>query len=99
MRTSCAEAGAPPITAARRGERRRAAVAPRQPEYLTRRQAAELSNLSTRTLERLERDGGGPPLLRVGVKLLYPIDGLHAWLRSRVEAQLPAVASDGAVQP
>jgi hypothetical protein len=72
--------------------RRGASRAPRVPEYLTRREAADTANLSTRTLERIEREGGGPPTIRVGVKVLYPVVDLHAWLRARISAAANAPA-------
>ena len=50
---------------------------------MPRPEAAAEINLSTRTLERLDAAGEGPPTIRVGAKVLYPRSLLHTWMRSR----------------
>lgn len=58
-------------------------------ENLTRRQAAAFVNVSEKTLERLARDGGGPPLTRVSKRrVVYQKTGLSAWMQSRTFGSL-----------
>jgi excisionase family DNA binding protein len=52
--------------------------------YLTTAQAAELLNLSARTLERMRIDGSGPPFLKAGggkrSRVIYAVADIQAWL-------------------
>jgi hypothetical protein len=48
-------------------------------------QAAELTGLSERYLERLRREGGGPPFIKVARRtVLYEVRALEGWLAERV---------------
>ena len=53
--------------------------------YLTRSEVANvLQHVTTRTLQRWEVAKIGPPVVRLGPKrVLYPRDGLNAWLAAR----------------
>lgn len=48
--------------------------------YLTTREAAELSGLSVSYLNKLRCFGGGSPYLKVGRKCIYRRDQFEAWL-------------------
>ncbi len=52
--------------------------------YESRRQLADRSGLSERTYEKLALDGGGPPFVKVGRRVLYPVDEADAWLKARM---------------
>jgi hypothetical protein len=55
--------------------------------YLSEQELAEKRKKSVRTL-RLERQlGVGPPYVRDGRSIRYPVDGFRAWLR--VNERLP----------
>ena len=49
------------------------------PEYLSNAQAAELLNLSPRTLEKHRVNGGGPAFRKFGRRVLYSRADLDAW--------------------
>jgi len=55
--------------------------------YLTSKQAAELLNLSPKTLERMRSDGTGPRFLKAGngvrCRILYKPNDIDAWLEAR----------------
>ena len=52
--------------------------------YATDEQLAKARGISLRT-QRLERQrGGGPPFVRDGRQILYPIDGYRAYLNSNM---------------
>lgn len=44
--------------------------------------AQQFHKISTRTLDRWERQGIGPPRIKVGKKIFYRIDGVRDWLAS-----------------
>jgi len=48
--------------------------------YLTTKQSAQLSGLSTSYLNKLRCLGGGSPFLKVGRKCIYRRDEFEAWL-------------------
>jgi len=48
--------------------------------YLTTREAAQLSGLSVSYLNKLRCFGGGSPYLKVGRKCIYRRDQFEAWL-------------------
>ncbi|MGA0595154.1 helix-turn-helix transcriptional regulator [Enterovirga sp. CN4-39] len=51
---------------------------------ITRAEAANLLGISTRTLERYDRDGTGPGFHRIGPRLIrYSPDACRAWAASR----------------
>lgn len=47
---------------------------------LTPPEAAAFLQVHFRTLENWRADGSGPPFVRAGHQIRYPIDGLVAWL-------------------
>ena len=51
---------------------------------LTTEQAAEYLNLSSKTLERLRCEGGGPAFLKLGRLVRYRIDSLQEWIDSKM---------------
>jgi len=56
-------------------------------EFFTTKDAAELMQLSHRTLERMRVEGGGPPFVKAGngkrARVLYLKSDLIAWLKGR----------------
>ncbi len=51
---------------------------------LNKREAAALAGFSTRTLERLDEEGDGPPRVRLGKRRIgYWESGVLAWLLAR----------------
>jgi excisionase family DNA binding protein len=51
--------------------------------YFTQAEAATELKVSPRTVDRWRRLGEGPPVTKVGRRVLYRREGLHAWLRAR----------------
>jgi predicted DNA-binding transcriptional regulator AlpA len=47
-------------------------------------EAANLTGLSPAWFERSRWDGSGPPFVKVGRAVRYPLEDLHAWLRARL---------------
>lgn len=52
-------------------------------DYLTRAELAADLNVCTRTIERWDRLGEGPPKTKIGNRILYRREGAAKWLRSR----------------
>lgn len=52
-------------------------------EYLDRPAFAKALGYTSRTLERWESKGIGPPVTRIGRKPYYRVAGVQEWLRSR----------------
>jgi len=55
-------------------------------ELLTRQALAARWNISERFLERLAVDGGGPPMVRLGRAVRYPVREADEWARRRIVA-------------
>jgi hypothetical protein len=51
------------------------------PVFLDQRDAAELTRLNPRTLEKKRLQGNGPPFIKVGRRVLYDREDLIAWMR------------------
>jgi hypothetical protein len=49
--------------------------------YLTSKEVAVRWRLSDQTLANWRSAGKGPPFIRVGTRVLYPIEGIHAYER------------------
>ena len=64
----------------------RADVARHGSPYLNARQAAFFLKMSPRSLQRLRASGKGPTVRRHARMVLYHIDDLEAWSRSRADA-------------
>ena len=62
------------------------------PRYLRVRQVADLTTLSTATLNKFRVTGGGPPFKKLGKAVIYRQDEVLAWLEER-----PSVASTSAI--
>ena len=54
-------------------------------DYFTQEEAAAELKLTQRTLERWQRLREGPPITRLGRRILYRRSSLQAWLRGREE--------------
>jgi predicted DNA-binding transcriptional regulator AlpA len=50
---------------------------------LSERETADISGLSTRTLQRLRQDGAGPPHCTLGNRIIYLRSDVLAWMRSK----------------
>ncbi len=52
--------------------------------YLSEEQHASFRGLSLRsTRNERARGGAGPPFIRVGRKVFYPVSGIRAWMQAR----------------
>jgi hypothetical protein len=49
--------------------------------YLTSKEVADRWRLSDQTLANWRYAGKGPPFIRVGSRVLYPIEGIHSFER------------------
>ena len=49
---------------------------------LSKQSAADELGVSERTLERMVKDGSGPPLLRLGSRIVFPRAALLDWIES-----------------
>lgn len=47
--------------------------------YLTSKELADRWRLSDQTLANWRYAGKGPPFIRVGARVLYPAEGIHAY--------------------
>jgi hypothetical protein len=47
--------------------------------YLTSKELADRWRLSDQTLANWRYAGKGPPFIRVGARVLYPFEGIHAY--------------------
>ena len=46
-------------------------------------QAAERTKLARATMAKLRVTGGGPPIVKLGAKVLYDADDLEAWIAAQ----------------
>jgi excisionase family DNA binding protein len=60
--------------------------------YLSTMEAARLTGLSPAWFERSRWAGGGPPFVKVGRAVRYPLDELHAWMRARLRTSTTEAA-------
>ena len=65
-----------------------------EPVYVTSRELADRWRLSDQTLANWRHAGKGPPFIRVGGRVLYPISGIQSfeelasgWLASDIQSQ------------
>jgi hypothetical protein len=65
--------------------------------YLTSKELADRWRLSDQTLANWRYAGEGPPFIRVGARVLYPCEGIHAferlsqqWLSNKEEQPQPS---------
>jgi hypothetical protein len=54
------------------------------PAYLTTQEASALSGMTVAWLERGRWRGDGPPYVKLGAAVRYPVDDLHAFMRARM---------------
>lgn len=47
--------------------------------FLTSKEVADRWRLSDQTLANWRSGGKGPPFIRVGSRVLYPVEGIHAF--------------------
>lgn len=60
-------------------------------ELLTTEEAAKAVGVSEMTMRRFRRNGGGPPYVRMGPKLIrYSAESLRLWVASRESASSDA---------
>ncbi len=59
------------------------------PLALRPRDAAAALGISERLLWSLTARGDGPPVVRIGRAVLYPVDGLRQWLRDKSQGGAP----------
>jgi Helix-turn-helix domain len=52
-------------------------------DFLTQEEAAAALKVCDRTLDRWRRLDEGPPVTKIGRRILYRRSSLHAWLRAR----------------
>lgn len=57
--------------------------------HLSEAQAAPRAGLAPSTFAKMRSRGEGPPYLKVGRMVLYPVDELDAWIQSRVQRCSP----------
>jgi len=62
--------------------------------YLTTKQSAQLSGLSTSYLNKLRCLGGGSPFLKVGRKCIYRRDEFEAWLAKHQRSSTSEYSAD-----
>ena len=55
-----------------------------EPSY-TREELAALLHCSSSTLAKMAMTTSGPPYVRVGRKVRYPLSGVQAWLAKRLQ--------------
>lgn len=67
------------------------------PAFLTSKEVAGRWRLSDQTLANWRSAGKGPPFIRVGTRVLYPVEGIHAfeklsqqWLGDKEEQPQPS---------
>jgi predicted DNA-binding transcriptional regulator AlpA len=58
-------------------------INPATEKYIDTRAAAKYAKLSVSTLEKLRVFGGGPRYLKLGRRVVYPMDALEEWLRAK----------------
>lgn len=56
------------------------------PQLLDTTEAAVRLRLARATLAKLRVNGGGPPFIKLGAKVLYPVDEMDAWLAAHPRA-------------
>jgi predicted site-specific integrase-resolvase len=56
-------------------------------QYLTSKEVADRWRLSDQTLANWRSAGKGPPFIRVGSRVLYPVEGIQAWEKN-IQSQL-----------
>ena len=61
--------------------------------YLTSKEVANRWRLSDQTLANWRHAGKGPPFIRVGSRVRYPMEGINAW-----ENSVPALANPNNIQ-
>jgi hypothetical protein len=54
--------------------------------YLTEDQQAAALHVVPRTLRSWRKDGEGPPYLKIGWRIFYPLTGSAAWLKANEQA-------------
>lgn len=61
------------------------------PVYLTTEEVAAHLRVSPVTVRWWWREGSGPPGLKIGRRVLYPIDQFEVWIRSHAKRDTNAV--------
>lgn len=63
-------------------------------DFLSQREAASELKVCERTLDRWRRLGEGPPITKLGRRILYRRTSLQSWLRARERASAPSNVAD-----
>lgn len=50
--------------------------------WLTRREAAEYGRIGVSTLAKLAIEGKGPPVVKIGRSVRYPLSDFDSWIRA-----------------
>jgi hypothetical protein len=58
---------------------------PIEPKYHTPEEAVAYTGLGLSTLAKMRMNGDGPSFVKIGAKVLYPRDGLDAFMASRLQ--------------
>jgi predicted DNA-binding transcriptional regulator AlpA len=53
-----------------------------EPEYLTTQEVAQMTRIPVKTLEGYRRHGMGPPYVKIGRGIRYPISGVREWMKN-----------------
>jgi predicted site-specific integrase-resolvase len=59
-------------------------------KYLTPEEAGRFIGAAVQTMARWRCEGGGPPFIRVGRKIMYAAEDLTAWMNARRMASTSA---------
>ena len=62
------------------------------PAYVPPLGASDLMGVAPQTLARWRCEGGGPPFIRVGRKIMYAVEDITAWMNSRRVASTSELA-------
>ena len=61
----------------------------RRMEYLSADDVAKLFSLEKNTLNTQRSRGVGPPYVKIGAKVLYPVEGVREYMKSHLIKTLP----------
>jgi hypothetical protein len=73
-----------PTATKQNGPRRKDQGRGQTPAYLTTQEAADVSGMTVSWFERARWLGDGPPYVKLGAAVRYPVDDLHAFMRARM---------------
>jgi hypothetical protein len=53
--------------------------------YLSDAELCEQLDIIDRTARRWRQTGEGPPYVKIGVSVFYPVEDFHKWLKKRIQ--------------